>query len=82
MIQSLSKTDTGYIYFTLSSNAIAWGIMLPATFCAGMTLPLITFVLIREGHGEASIGAVYAANTIGAIIGVFLAIHLGCHCWV
>jgi spermidine synthase len=51
--------------------------MLPATFCAGMTLPLITFVLIREGHGEASIGAVYAANTIGAIIGVFLAIHLG-----
>ena len=77
LIESLSKTDTGYIYFTLASNAIAWGIMLPATFCAGMTLPLITFVLIREGHGEASIGAVYAANTIGAIIGVFLAIHLG-----
>jgi spermidine synthase len=77
LIEFLSKTDTGYIYFTLASNAIAWGIMLPATFCAGMTLPLITFVLIREGHGEASIGAVYAANTIGAIIGVFLAIHLG-----
>jgi spermidine synthase len=77
IIQSLSKTDTGYTYFNLASNAIALGIMLPATFCAGMTLPLITFTLIREGHGEKSIGAVYAANTVGAIIGVFFAIHLG-----
>ena len=52
-------------------------VMLPATFCAGMTLPLITFILIRGGQGERSIGAVYAANTIGAIIGVFFAVHVG-----
>jgi spermidine synthase len=77
MIKSLSRTEAGYAYFNLSSNAIAMGIMLPATFCAGMTLPLITFVLIREGCGERSIGAVYAANTVGAILGVFFAIHLG-----
>ena len=75
--QSLSRTDTGYLYFTLSSNAIAWGIMLPATFCAGMTLPLLTLVLMRQGYGERSIGAVYAADTIGAILGVSFAIHLG-----
>jgi spermidine synthase/MFS family permease len=77
ILKFLSKTEAGYIYFNLSSNAIAMGIMLPATFCAGMTLPLITFVLIREGYGERCIGAVYSANTVGAILGVFFAIHLG-----
>ncbi len=77
IVKTLPKTDGGYALFNLSSSAIAMGIMLPTTFCAGMTLPLITFILIREGHGERSIGAVYAANTVGAIIGVFFAIHLG-----
>ena len=77
LVSSLPKTDAGYSLFNLSSSAIAMAIMLPATFCAGMTLPLITFVLIKRGHGERSIGAVYASNTIGAIIGVFFAIHLG-----
>src|SRR6266702_2724945 len=77
LVKTLDKTDTGYALFNLSSSAIAMTVMLPATFCAGMTLPLITFILIREGHGERSIGAVYAANTIGAIIGVFFAIHVG-----
>jgi spermidine synthase len=77
IIKTLPKTDTGYALFNLSSSAIAMVIMLPATFCAGMTLPLITFILIRQGDGERSIGAVYAANTVGAIIGVFFAIHLG-----
>ncbi|MGB9080303.1 MAG: hypothetical protein WCD00_03310, partial [Desulfuromonadaceae bacterium] len=55
---------------------IASTIMLPATFCAGMTLPLITNILFRKGNGEKSVGAVYAANTIGAIIGIFSAVHL------
>ena len=30
--------------------------MLPATFCAGMTLPLLTRLLLRGGSGEAAIG--------------------------
>jgi spermidine synthase len=77
LVNTLSKTDTGYALFNLSSSAIAIAVMLPATFCAGMTLPLITFVLLREGCGERSIGSVYAANTVGAIIGVFFAVHLG-----
>jgi spermidine synthase len=51
--------------------------MLPATFCAGMTLPLITYTLLREGHGERSIGRVYAANTLGAIAGVAFAAQIG-----
>jgi spermidine synthase len=51
--------------------------MLPAAFCAGMTLPLITAALLRKGAGEAAIGRVYAANTLGAIAGVLLAVHIG-----
>lgn len=77
ILKTLSKTETGYALFNLSSHAIALTIMLPTTFCAGMTLPLITYSLIKQGYGEGSIGAVYAANTVGAIIGVFFAIHVG-----
>jgi spermidine synthase len=77
LVKSLPKTDTGYTLFNLSSSGIAMAIMLPTTVCAGMTLPLITFILLRSGAGERSIGAVYAANTVGAIIGVFFAIHVG-----
>lgn len=44
-------------------------IMLPATFCAGMTLPLVTHVLLRRGQSETVVGRVYALNTLGAIGG-------------
>lgn len=77
LLKTLEKTDAGYAMFNFASHGIALSIMMPATFCAGMTLPLITYSLIKDGHGEKSIGAVYAANTVGAIIGVFFAIHIG-----
>jgi spermidine synthase len=51
--------------------------MFPAAFCAGMSLPLITFALLGNGHGESSIGKVYAWNTAGAIVGVLFAVHIG-----
>jgi len=73
----IPKTNFGYSLFNLSSQAIAVMIMLPTTFLAGMTLPIITYSLIKEGGGEKSIGIVYAANTLGAIIGIFFAIHIG-----
>jgi spermidine synthase len=63
--------------FNLSGAAIAAMVMLPASFCAGMTLPLITAACLRRGAGEAAIGRVYAANTLGAIAGVILAVHAG-----
>ena len=50
--------------------------MVPVTFFAGMTLPLITRLLMARGAGERAIGAVYALNTVGAIVGVMLAIHV------
>lgn len=77
LVSILPKTDTGYLQFNLASHAIALAVMLPTTFCAGMTLPLITYVLLQAGKGERSIGAVYAANTVGAIVGVFFAVHIG-----
>ncbi len=77
LVNNLSKDDTGYLLFNLSSHAIAAVIMVPTTFLAGMTLPLLTYTLLHHGHGEKSIGSVYAANTFGAIVGVFFATHLG-----
>lgn len=76
LVRTLPKTEAGYLLFNLGSYGIAAAIMLPATFCAGMTLPLITDILFRRGYGEKSIGAVYAANTVGAIVGIFGAVHL------
>jgi spermidine synthase len=49
--------------------------MLPATICAGMTLPLITYQLLSHGHGESAIGNVYAWNTLVAILGIVLSIQ-------
>jgi spermidine synthase len=44
-------------------------IMLPATFCAGMTLPLLTHVMLKRGQSESIVGKVYGLNTLGAIAG-------------
>jgi spermidine synthase len=77
VIQALARTDAGYALFLAASHGIALAIMFPATFCAGTTLPLITLALLRDGQGEKAIGAVYSANTLGAILGVFLAAHVG-----
>ena len=77
VMEGLSRTDRGFAFFNLASHAIALAIMLPATFMAGMTLPLFTHALMKSGGGESSIGKVYAANTVGGIAGVLFAVHLG-----
>jgi len=76
VIQALARTDAGYALFLASSHGIALAVMFPATFCAGITLPLITYALLRGGQGEKAIGAVYSANTLGSIVGVFFAAHV------
>ena len=76
MISALSKTNQGYILFNLFSHSIAMVIMLPATICAGMTLPILTYYLVSQQYGEDSIGKVYAANMMGSIIGIILAVQL------
>jgi len=75
LVNALPRDSGGYLQFNLASHGIAFAVMLPASFLAGMTLPLFTHVLLRTGHGEKSIGRIYAANTLGAIAGVLYAIH-------
>jgi predicted membrane-bound spermidine synthase len=75
-LAALSRNEAAYQGFNLISHFICLVVMLPATFCAGMTLPLITFLLIKRGYGEKSIGAVYSANTIGGIAGVLIAVNV------
>jgi spermidine synthase len=72
LIGVFPKTSSGYVGFTIARYAICLVVMLPATFCAGMTLPLITRILYGANR-EAAIGEVYAANTAGSIVGVQLA---------
>lgn len=74
----LPKTETGYFWFNLVRYGISAAIMLPAAFFAGMTLPLATRLLYaRPERGEKAIGYVYSANTLGAIAGLVLAVHVG-----
>jgi len=76
MMQALARNDEGYLLFSLGSAAIALLVMFPAAFFAGMTLPLFTLALLRNGGGESGIGRIYAANTLGAIAGVAVMMHL------
>ena len=70
LLSTFARTDLGYAGFTVARYALCLlVIMLPATFCAGMTLPLITRTLLRAGRGERAIGAVYGWNTLGSIVG-------------
>jgi spermidine synthase len=75
-LRTSARTASGYAQFNGISQLIAALIMIPATFCAGMTLPLLTQELMRRGAGERAIGTIYSANTLGAIVGVLLTIHV------
>lgn len=71
-----ARNDAGYLGFNVSSHLIAILLMVPTTFCAGMTLPLLTYTALKRGVGERAIGGIYAANTVGAILGVAVAVHV------
>ncbi|MEN5291132.1 spermine synthase [Stenotrophomonas lactitubi] len=76
MMRVIVHSAEGYALFNAASAGIALLVMFPAAFFAGMTLPLLTLALMRQGHGEKSIGQAYAFNTVGAIIGVLAAVHI------
>lgn len=77
LMKALDRTEEGYTLLLLASHGIVFAVMLPATFCAGMTLPLFTHTLLKTGYGEKSIGRVYAFNTAGSIIGILFAVNVG-----
>lgn len=76
VLSALQRSPQGYELYNVVSGLTAAAVMLPATVCAGMTLPLITALLLRRGYGERQVGQVYGINTFGAIAGVLLAVHL------
>jgi spermidine synthase len=78
VMQNLNRSaESAYTAYNFASAAIAMVIMFPTAFFAGMTLPLLTLTLLKDGAGESAIGKTYAANTLGAIIGVVLAVFVG-----
>lgn len=76
LIAAARPSSEGYSIFLFGSAALSIFTVMPAAFFAGMTLPLMTAAVIKAGHGTDKIGKVYAANTLGAIIGVLLMIHV------
>jgi spermidine synthase len=72
VLGTVASNENGYRVFTVFRYGVSLLIMLPATFCAGMTLPLITRLLMKTS-GERAIGSVYAINTLGSILGVIIA---------
>lgn len=76
IMAALGPTAQGYLLYSLATATIAIIVMVPAAFFAGMTLPLFTTALLRKGAGEKAIGQIYAANTLGAIVGVLASVHL------
>lgn len=76
LLDTIQRKDSTYPVFLFFSGLICFAMMLPATFCAGMTLPLITKLAINSRAGERGIGYIYASNTLGAITGIFLSVHL------
>lgn len=71
-----TATDAGYKGFHVGSHLIALILMVPTTVFCGMTLPIMTNMLIGGAAGERAIGAVYAWNTLGAIAGIVMAVHV------
>src|SRR5258708_38044034 len=66
VMNALAKTETGYTLFLFSSHGIALAIMFPATFSAGLTLPLITYALLHGGHREKSYDTADYYYTLGS----------------
>ena len=69
LLTALTPSAEGYALFTIARYGLCLAIMLPATFCAGLTLPLATDALLRSTKNEGAVGLMYGVNTVGAIVG-------------
>lgn len=68
----LQRSAAAYPVYSVFKYLLCLLLMFPASFCAGMTLPLITWLVIHHTQQEKWIGAVYGWNTIGSILGSVL----------
>jgi predicted membrane-bound spermidine synthase len=67
--QIFNQTSSGYVFWSIFKYVLAVIWMVPTSFFAGMTLPVLTYWLIKKTGSESFIGSVYGWNTIGAILG-------------
>jgi len=67
--QIFNTTNDGYVCWSIFKYVLSIFWMVPTSFFAGMTLPLITLILTRAFKSEAPIGKVYGWNTVGSILG-------------
>jgi len=67
--QIFNQTATGYVFWSVFKYALAVLWMVPTSFFCGMTLPVLTYFLIKKTGSEGYVGSVYGWNTIGAIVG-------------
>lgn len=67
------ETHWGYWGWSILKLLVSLVWMVPTSFFAGMTLPLITFIISRTTQNETPVGKVYGYNTFGAILGSMLA---------
>jgi spermidine synthase len=67
------NVTTSSVYFT--NFAIAAVVTFPSTLALGMVMPIVVRILAPSGKAHAGpiVGRAYAINTIGAIVGSFLA---------
>lgn len=70
---SVERTESLWTTFNVFRYLLCLLIMFPATFCAGMTLPLLTHVMLKRGQSENVVGNIYGVNTLGAISGAVAA---------
>ncbi|MDR2579745.1 MAG: hypothetical protein LBC85_01965 [Fibromonadaceae bacterium] len=67
--QIFNQTSTGYVFWSAFKYILAVFWMVPTSFFAGMTLPILTYLLVKRTGSESFVGTVYGWNTIGAILG-------------
>ncbi|MDF1812185.1 MAG: hypothetical protein P1V20_08220 [Verrucomicrobiales bacterium] len=65
----IMKSEQAYSLYSIYKYLMALVLMFPASFCAGITLPLITYFLVRKTGNEKYTGSVYGWNTVGSILG-------------
>jgi spermidine synthase len=67
--QIFNQTGKGYVFWSMFKYALAVIWMVPTSFFCGMTLPILTYFLVKKTGSESFVGSVYGWNTIGTILG-------------
>jgi len=67
LLHTVARSDGGYLAFTLARYGICLAVMLPATFCAGITLPLFAAKKQRNQIAEAEARVTAESAAIDAL---------------